>query len=125
VSRVGRTLPAHATALGKALLAELTDTEIRGLLPARLAPLTEHTVTDRAALLAELAVIRDRGYALEHEEGTPGVACAAAVVPYRIPATDAISCSMPAGRTDTDTIGARLAEVATELGATLRRAGIR
>ena len=32
-SRVGRTLPAHATALGKALLAELTPAEVAGLLP--------------------------------------------------------------------------------------------
>ena len=34
VSRVGRTLPAHATALGKALLAELTHDEIEALMPA-------------------------------------------------------------------------------------------
>ena len=36
VSRVGRTLPAHATALGKALLAELTTEEIEALLPEEL-----------------------------------------------------------------------------------------
>src|SRR5437588_454887 len=95
VSRVGRTLPAYATSLGKALLAELTDEEITDLLDPELPALTEHTITDRETLRAELTRIRERGYSLEHEEGTPGIACVAAVVPYRIPATDAMSCSMP------------------------------
>jgi DNA-binding IclR family transcriptional regulator len=128
VSRVGRTLPAYATALGKALLAELTDAEITGLMPTRLSPLTESTITSREALCADLAVVRARGYAVEHEEGTPGVACVAAVVPYRIPGTDAVSCSMPvAGITKTTIpeVGAFLRQAADALGQELRRAGIR
>jgi IclR family transcriptional regulator, acetate operon repressor len=128
ISRVGRTLPAHATALGKALLAELSDAELAALLPARLAPLTEHTLTDRGALHDELGVVRERGYATEREEGTAGVACAAAAVPYRIPATDALSCSMPMDRVteaEQHRIGAALREAATLLAMRLRRAGIR
>ncbi|MBU3061495.1 IclR family transcriptional regulator [Nocardia sp. NEAU-G5] len=128
ISRVGRTLPAHATALGKALLAELSDAELAALLPARLAPLTEHTLTDRDALHDELGVVRDRGYATEREEGTVGLACAAAAVPYRIPATDALSCSMPLERVteaEQHRIGAALHEAATLLAMRLRRAGIR
>jgi DNA-binding IclR family transcriptional regulator len=128
VSRVGRTLPAYATSLGKALLAELTETELTGLLPQSLAPLTENTITSRDKLRDELAVVRERGYAFEHEEGTAGVACVAAVVPYRIPASDALSCSMPASQaTDSETrrIGELLAEVTDDLSQRLRRAGIR
>jgi DNA-binding IclR family transcriptional regulator len=128
VSRVGRTLPAHATSLGKALLAELTDGEILDLLPERLPALTANTITERDALRAELDHIRERGFAVEREEGTPGVTCAAAVVPYRIPASDAMSCSMPADRvTDAEAhrIGELLAEVTQDLGQRLRRAGIR
>lgn len=128
VSRVGRTLPAHATALGKALLAELTDDEVAALLPDRLPARTGRTVTDLAALRAELAATRERGYAVEREEGTPGVACAAAAVGYRIPATDAMSCSMPAGTVDdaeAHRVGALVRDAAAELGARLRRAGIR
>lgn len=128
VSRVGRTLPAYATSLGKALLAELTEDELAGLLPATLTPLTEHTITTREALRTQLAGVRDRGYATEHEEGTPGVACAAAVVPYRIPATDALSCSMPADQAtaaESRRVGELLAEVANDLSQRLRRAGIR
>ncbi|EQD81885.1 hypothetical protein [Saccharopolyspora erythraea] len=52
----------------------------------------------------------------------------AAVVPYRIPATDAMSCSMPAADvTDDDAYraGELLAGTTAELGRRLRRAGIR
>jgi IclR family transcriptional regulator, acetate operon repressor len=128
VSRVGRTLPAYATSLGKALLAELTEAELTGLLPQSLAPLTENTITSRDKLRDELAVVRERGYSFEHEEGTAGVACVAAVVPYRIPATDALSCSMPADQateSETRRIGELLAEVTDDLSQRLRRAGIR
>jgi len=128
VSRVGRTLPAHATALGKALLAELADDELAALLPAALPGLTDNTITELEKLRAELIVVRERGYATEREEGTPGVTCAAAVVPYRIPATDALSASMPADtvtESEAHRVAALLAEVATDLSQRLRRAGIR
>ncbi|MVU80294.1 helix-turn-helix domain-containing protein [Nocardia sp. ET3-3] len=128
ISRVGRTLPAHATALGKALLAELSDGELKALLPERLPARTEHTVTSREVLFSELTVIRDRGYATEHEEGTAGVACAAAAVPYRLPATDALSCSMPLDRVteaEQHRVGAVLRDAAAVLARRLRQAGIR
>jgi IclR family acetate operon transcriptional repressor len=128
VSRVGRTLPAHATSLGKALLAELSDAELTKLLPTKLPALTDNTIIDRETLRAELAFTRERGYATEREQGTMGVACAAAVVPYRIPATDAMSCSMPAGtvtEAELHRVGKLLNEVAEDLSQRLRRTGIR
>jgi len=128
VSRVGRTLPAFATALGKALLAELTHDEIDALLPATLPALTPYTVTRRDALHRECAEARERGYAAECEEGTLGVRCVAAVIPYRIPGTDAMSCSMPTEKADDEEakrVGELLVETTAQLGARLRRAGIR
>ncbi|HKS45490.1 MAG TPA: IclR family transcriptional regulator [Amycolatopsis sp.] len=128
VSRVGRTLPAHATALGKALLAELTQDEIAALYPDPPHALTPNTISSLEALYAECESTRQRGYAAEIEEGTPGIRCVAAVVPYRIPGTDAISCSMPLGQVDDEeaaSVGELLAETAAELGQRLRRAGIR
>ena len=128
ISRVGRTLPAHSTALGKALLAELTQDEIAGLLPDPMPAVTERTVVSLDALHAECAEIRERGYAAEVEEGTPGIRCVAAVVPYRIPGTDAMSCSMPtdqASDDDAQQAGELLARTTAELGQRLRRAGIR
>ena len=128
VSRVGRRLPAHVTALGQALLAELTEAEVDELLPPDLERLQPATITGRTALHHELDEVRKRGWAFEHEQNTPGVACVAVAVGYRIPATDAVSCSMPAGRISS----AHLREVADavtrhteDLARTLRHEGIR
>ncbi len=100
ISRVGRRLPAHASALGKSLLAERRDDELP--LPAGpLEPLTERTLTDRTALVADLARTRARGYAIEREEGVAGIAgfgFALRYAPYDSPATDAISASVPVVR---------------------------
>ncbi|SHL79072.1 IclR family transcriptional regulator [Actinacidiphila paucisporea] len=97
-TRVGRRLPAHSTSLGKALLATYTDEQVRKLLPETLEPLTEHTHTDREKLIAELAVIREQGFAVDREENTLGLRCFGIAVPYRTPARDAVSCSVPVAR---------------------------
>ncbi|UCM87210.1 IclR family transcriptional regulator [Streptomyces marincola] len=97
-TRVGRRLPAHSTSLGKALLATHSDERVRALLPERLDRLTEHTLTDREQLIAELAQIRERGYATDREENTLGLSCFGIAIPYRTPARDAISCSVPVAR---------------------------
>lgn len=99
-SRVGRRVPAHATALGKALLAGLTDAEADALLPARLEAITPRTIVDRGRLFAELAEIRELGYAAERGQNTPGLGCFAVALDYRVPPTDAISCSVPYSRLD-------------------------
>ncbi|MFS8480013.1 MAG: IclR family transcriptional regulator [Micromonosporaceae bacterium] len=101
-SAIGRRLPAHATALGKALLAERPDDVVDQLLTYPLAALTPHTVTDRDALLADLAAVRANGYAVDREESTAGVVCIAMALPLRTPALDAISLSVPVTRLDAD-----------------------
>jgi IclR family acetate operon transcriptional repressor len=128
-SRVGRKLPAHATALGKAILAESTPAEVRQRLGAGpYAQLTEHTVTDYGHLNAELEKFRSTGYSIEREQNTLGLCCVAAVVPYRIPGTDAISCSMPL-ETSTEEEIEHVAEIlmnaSTKLARILRSSGIR
>ncbi|MFE9254453.1 IclR family transcriptional regulator [Streptomyces sp. NPDC006879] len=97
-TRVGRRLPVHSTALGKALLATHTDTEVRALLPRRLEPVTAHTLTDREQLIEELALVREQGYAIDREENTLGLSCFGVAIPYRTPARDAVSCSVPVAR---------------------------
>ncbi|HEV2376293.1 MAG TPA: IclR family transcriptional regulator [Streptosporangiaceae bacterium] len=97
-SRVGRRLPAHSTALGKALLAERSDDELRELLPEQLEALTERTCTSRDALLEDLASTRRRGYATEREENTLGLSCFGVALRTRTPPTDALSCSIPVAR---------------------------
>ncbi|MFI6325896.1 IclR family transcriptional regulator [Nonomuraea sp. NPDC050556] len=127
IPRVGRRLPAHVTALGQVLLAELTEDEVAAVLPDPLPSMTEHTLTDLAKLYGELDQVRARGWAYEREQGTPGVACVAVAVDYRIPATDAISCSMPASLppADVEKVTEAVIRHTHRLAATLRREGIR
>jgi len=97
-SAIGRRLPAHATALGKVLLAEHPDDAVDRLLSWPLTGLTRQTITGPEALHAELALVRERGYAVDREENTDGIVCVAMAMPLRSPATDAISLSIPATR---------------------------
>ncbi|MFP4635892.1 MAG: IclR family transcriptional regulator [Nitriliruptoraceae bacterium] len=101
-SAVGRRLPAYSTALGKSLLAALPADRLSDHLPPRLEPLTKHTITDRRELEDELASIRSRGYALDDQENSEGICCVAVSLPILEPPQDAISCSIPIVRFDTE-----------------------
>ncbi|WP_082310823.1 IclR family transcriptional regulator [Nonomuraea sp. SBT364] len=127
IPRVGRRLPAHVTALGQVLLAQLTDDEVAALLPMPLTSVTEHTIVDLEKLTGELDQVRTRGWAYEREQGTRGVACVAVAVDYRIPATDAISCSMPVSlpSAQIEQVTQAVIRHTRKLAATLRREGIR
>lgn len=82
VSAAGRRLPAHCTAVGKMLLASLTEAEVDALIApdAALSAMTENSITSPQALRRELAVIRERGIAIEGRESNPDVSCVAAPV---------------------------------------------
>ncbi|WP_306321686.1 MULTISPECIES: IclR family transcriptional regulator [unclassified Streptomyces] len=95
ISRVGRRLPAHVGALGKALLAERPDDELP---PGPYERSTERTHTTREALAADLAVIRRRGHSVDREEGVTGLVGFGFALRYAAPAHDAISCSVPVAR---------------------------
>jgi IclR family transcriptional regulator, KDG regulon repressor len=79
---MGHRAPAHCTALGKALLAGLTDAEIRMLYQnqGKLQHCTPRTITSLSSLLAEIATIRREGIASDNEEYMPGLRCIAAPV---------------------------------------------
>jgi DNA-binding IclR family transcriptional regulator len=123
-SRIGRRLPAHATALGKALLAVRDADEVDALLPDHLEALTPDTVTDRPALQAELAEARALGYSYEQGQNTPGLGCFAIAVAGRQPAIDSLSCSVPLIRLTEEhrhQIVAALVQAADELAHLARR----
>jgi DNA-binding IclR family transcriptional regulator len=101
-SAVGRRLPAHATALGKSLLAQLTDDEVDRRLTWPLQALTPRTITDPDALHRELALIRERGYAHDDGENAEGIRCTAVALRPIRGSYNAISCSVPEGRMSTD-----------------------
>lgn len=81
VAITGTRMPAHATAVGKVLLAELDDAELEQLFcdydfPVR----TANTINDLSRLKSELAMVRQQGFAYDHEESSIGVNCVAAPV---------------------------------------------
>ena len=91
---VGLTVPLHCAALGKVLLAFGAATLPAGRLERR----TPRTITSRTALAAELAAVRERGYAVTTEELEPGLVAVAAPVISASGVVGALSVSGPAGR---------------------------
>jgi len=78
---IGSRLPAHATAIGKTLLASKTDAWIRTWLAANdLVRYTEHTFGETEAFLAEIAQIRHRGFAISNQEFEFGIRSVAAPI---------------------------------------------
>ncbi|WP_241989254.1 IclR family transcriptional regulator [Cryobacterium serini] len=98
LNRVGRRLPAFATSLGKAVLAERSGADLDPHLSPDALPLTPQTLTVRADLDADLEQTRSRGYAIDNEENTLGLKCFAVALPYTDPTSDAISVSLPLAR---------------------------
>ena len=77
-STVGARLPAHASGLGKTLLAQLDPADARARLTHReLARLTPNTITDVERLMDELTRIRQLGYGTDNEEFAVGCRCTA------------------------------------------------
>jgi DNA-binding IclR family transcriptional regulator len=70
---LGRPTPLHATSTGKAFLAWLAPDDLGAALPGRLQRFTDTTITTRAALRAELADVRARGYAVSRGELEPAL----------------------------------------------------
>ena len=98
--RPGATIAAHASALGKAILAfspnELVDSLLRGR---ELPMLTRSTVTDPEELMQELRRVRERGYSLDKGETSTLATCVSApILDAHGMALAAISISGPASR---------------------------
>ena len=97
---VGGRSPAHASAMGKVLLAGLQPAEAQRLLGGRpLKRFTATTITDRRRLARELETIRRQGFALDNEEAFPGIRCLAAPLRGRSGRVlAALSLTVPAQR---------------------------
>jgi DNA-binding IclR family transcriptional regulator len=81
VSSVGDNVPMYCTGLGKAILAWFPVAEQEKYIAHQVfTQYTETTITDGPSLLRELALIKDRGYAFDHQEHEEGVVCVAAPV---------------------------------------------
>lgn len=78
---VGRSSDMHNTAVGKAILAEMSDEEVREVVDCwGLSAYTDNTITDEGALFEALERIRETGLSFNREELLDGLSSVAAVV---------------------------------------------
>jgi IclR family KDG regulon transcriptional repressor len=116
--RIGRLIPLHCTAVGKALLA-FSDVPV----PETLVADTARTITDLSCLAEHLAEIREQGYALDDQEHEEHVRCIAApVYDYTGIAIAAIGISGPTVRVIDERIpilARQVVEAARQLSADL------
>jgi IclR family transcriptional regulator, KDG regulon repressor len=119
VAQPGARLPAHATAVGKVLLAQLSEADLAMLyagydFPAR----TPRTLRSLPDLLTALDPVRRTGMAYDHEESTAGLFCIAApVIDHTSQVVAAMSIGIPGERYSPT----RLDELTHLLGQSARR----
>ncbi|MDW8471073.1 IclR family transcriptional regulator [Streptomyces scabiei] len=77
---IGATSPLHATAAGHTVLAHLPKSEVDEFTARTLEGYGEETITDPRELRAELGRVRERGYAVNHNQYVQGVCAIAAPV---------------------------------------------
>lgn len=123
-ARIGGRDALHSTALGKAILAflppEARDDLLRGGLPAR----TGQTITEPVKLLAELARVRERGFAEDRGENEVGARCLGApIFDHRGAVAGAISISAPDSRLDDARAAVAAAAVVEGAAGVTRRLG--
>ncbi|WP_336855882.1 IclR family transcriptional regulator [Sinomonas albida] len=124
-TEVGRRAHTHDTGVGKAILSQLDDDQVRAIVGRQGMPTpTAYSIGDVETLLADLDKIRARGYAIDEQEQEVGVRCFSMPVP-NAPTPTAISVSGPVSRVD-DAFGERavpaLREAAARISEELNRA---
>ncbi|HEX7927114.1 MAG TPA: IclR family transcriptional regulator, partial [bacterium] len=120
---LGKRSPAHASSLGKVLLAYFPEPEIDEFLrSADLKPVTPNTVIDPAEFRRNLQEIRALGYALDNEELELGLRCVAAPISDHTGAVVAsVSVSAPANRLSMADAANKLAPQVKEAGRAISR----
>jgi IclR family acetate operon transcriptional repressor len=97
-TEVGRRVLPHCTAVGKALLADTDDAEIRAILRRTGMPRhTDHTITDADEYIRQMDIVRGQHFAIDEGEQEVGVRCVAVAIPHPTVRL-ALSVSGPAPR---------------------------
>lgn len=96
---VGSSSECYSSSVGKCLLAYSADIDLGIYETHTMRAHTEHTITTVPALRAELSKVRERGYAMDHEELEYGLTCIGApILNQKGEAVAAISLSGPTSR---------------------------
>lgn len=114
--RIGKQAPAHATGVGKVLLAALPSEKVTQIIKSKgLCKLTENTITSPENLQKELEKIHENGFAIDNEECEVGAKCIAAPIrDYTNQVVAAVSISGPSARLSEERLN-ELAEVVKDI----------
>jgi DNA-binding IclR family transcriptional regulator len=124
-SREGGRLPAHATGVGKVILAYSPEAAVRSRIEAGLPRLTPRTVATPGTLGRELQKIRDAGLGMDREESHLGVSCVAAPVFGADGHVRAgLSITGPTRSVDPTKLGPAVRTAALTLSRVLRQSGL-
>lgn len=116
-ARVGGRLPAHTTAVGKALLAYSSAEIVEAVIDGGLAGPQPGSITDPEVLRRELEVVRETGLAYDREESGRGVLCVASpILKTGYGPIAAISVSGRTGLLDVKNVGPAVRTAALGLG---------
>lgn len=123
IMALGHAFPLHASANGKAILAHGRPEMVNRMLVRELPRFTETTIDDASGLRAELALIRERGFAVNRGEWRSDVGCVASAVlgAERHPIAS-MSVNLPVSRMSSESeayLGAAVRDAARELSVKL------
>ncbi|MBG9982875.1 IclR family transcriptional regulator [Aerococcaceae bacterium DSM 111020] len=81
MSRIGFTQDLYCSAMGKAVLAQMSDSELeKYLVETQFVPKTNHTIVDTDTLKKEIEKVRQAGYGIDDREAEDNVYCIGAVI---------------------------------------------
>lgn len=119
-TRLGCRMPAHCTALGKAVLAFLEPAATERVIAEGLPAKTPRSITDGAALRKELKDVARNRISIDKGEYMPNVVCIAAPILNGDKATAAISVTGPAQRIDVRAVAAAVQTAALGISRMMR-----
>ena len=105
--KIGTEIPAHCTALGKTLLAFISDEEFESIYKSdeRLSSLTSNSISSLEKLKETLKTVKEHGFAIDEEEYKVGVNCIGAPIFDGNGIIAALSVSGPASRFTREAMG--------------------
>jgi DNA-binding IclR family transcriptional regulator len=123
ISRVGGRVPANCVAIGKVLLAELSDDQVleRYGHVTRLPAMTPRSIPDTSRLLQELRLIRNQGYASDRGEAAVGRCGLAVSVVSGIAGDEPTAISLSADESDFDSRHSELLELLRSVKQAIQR----
>lgn len=98
VAHIGKALPLHCAATGKALASHLSDEELLALLGPKLEAFTDKTLVNPTIYLREIRNSKDTGLFVDDEEYLEGVSAMAVLLPALNNSRLALGAQMPSGK---------------------------